>query len=92
MALAHLIVLWFVAGERVLPERPYVPPPNFGYAEGEIVDDTTGERLVVKQFTVSTKLVELDKEITNENVDEAVNLAHRDDAYLPTPETNKSDE
>ncbi len=56
VAVAHLAVLWLVAGERVLPKRPYVPPPNFGYAEGEMVDETTGERVRVRQFTVSTKL------------------------------------
>lgn len=81
VALAHGLVLLLVARERVLPSRPYVPPPNFGYVEGEVVDEETGTRVVIKQFTVSTKLADDGRAVaaaghTNEQDHEPISAKH----------------
>ena len=53
---AHALIFWLVAGARVLPNTPHVPPPNFGSRSAEITDPQTGEKMVYREFTVSTKL------------------------------------
>ncbi len=53
---AHALFFWLVANEKVLPQKPYVAPPNFGSRSAEIVDSNTGEKAIYREFTVSTKL------------------------------------
>ena len=53
---AHVVFFWLVADAKVLPQRPYFPPPNFGAREAHVVDMQTGEKLIYREFTVSTKL------------------------------------
>ena len=52
----HAAGFLVVAQLRPLPKGRYVPPPNFSMAEGVVTDDATGEKVHMRQFTVSTKL------------------------------------
>lgn len=53
---AHAVVILLLLDRRVLPERRHVPPPNFSATEAVIDGDTPGEKLRIRQFTVSTRL------------------------------------
>ena len=58
---AHLAVFMIIARVR-LDRLPPPPPPvqNFSSAEALVVDPQTGEKSVIREFRVSTKLVEPD--------------------------------
>jgi len=53
---AHLLVFAIVADWRVLPKKRHVPPPNFGAAQATYTEPETGEKVTVREFTVTTKL------------------------------------
>jgi hypothetical protein len=55
---AHLavIMLVFSIQQRMQPPPPAPRPPNFKVAEGEFVDASTGTRITVQEFTVTTRL------------------------------------
>jgi hypothetical protein len=53
---AHAALFWLVGSHSPLPKRTYVPPPNFRMKEGEFTLPGSGERVVIQEFTVSTKL------------------------------------
>lgn len=54
----HLGLFLLLADKKPLPERPYIPPPNFSVQQMPITDPNTGEKLIYREFTVSTKLPE----------------------------------
>jgi hypothetical protein len=62
----HAAGLWAFAKLRPLPVREHVPPPNFTFAEARTTDPETGEKLVVREFTVSTRLDEEAREAAPE--------------------------
>jgi len=55
---AHLAVFMIVFSvrSRQIPPPPIPPPPNFKYAQETVVNPKTGERIVNREITVSTKL------------------------------------
>jgi hypothetical protein len=55
---AHALLFWWIKDEPVLPKRTYIPPPNFIAKEGTMVDAETGEKIILREYTVSTKLEE----------------------------------
>ncbi len=54
--LIHIGVFLAFANVKPLPKKRHVPPPNFSAAEASYVDPTSGERMVVREYKVSTKL------------------------------------
>lgn len=54
----HGLAFWAFRNMKPLPQRGYIPPPNFIAKEAEIVDPETGEKTIYREFTVSTKLAE----------------------------------
>jgi len=61
VALLHGGVLLFFAKSRSLPSKPAVPRPDFIAREARWVDEETGEKLVYREFRVSTRLSEPEK-------------------------------
>ena len=59
---AHLAVFMIIARVRLdrLPPPAPPPAPNFSSSEAMLVDPDTGEKSVVREFRVSTKLAEPD--------------------------------
>lgn len=59
---AHLAVFMMIMRFRLnrLPTQPPEPVRNFSVAEAVVVDPKTGEKMVHREFRVSTKLVERD--------------------------------
>ena len=55
---AHIAVFMiiFSVRSRQLPPPPVPPPPNFKYAEQVVVNPKTGDRVVNREITVTTKL------------------------------------
>ena len=53
---AHALLFWLVADTNPLPKIPYVAPPNFVAKEATWTDQETGEKMVCREFKVSTKL------------------------------------
>lgn len=54
---AHAAVLLFLAHVRALPKAPHsIPPPNFGFHEEVSQDPATGEKTILREYRVSTKL------------------------------------
>ncbi len=53
---AHLLLFAIVAKWKVLPKKRHVPPANFGAAEATYTEPDTGNKVTVKEFTVTTKL------------------------------------
>jgi hypothetical protein len=51
----HGIVLWLVADKKVLPQRTYIPPANFGATAIEVIDPETGGKAIRREYIVSTK-------------------------------------
>ncbi len=41
---------------RMVRKHAHVPPPNFGVREITYVDETTGEKTIVREIKVSTKM------------------------------------
>jgi hypothetical protein len=58
VALLHLVGFWAFSGFRPLPKRPHVPPPNFVMAEARGTDPVTGEKVIYREYTISTRLEE----------------------------------
>lgn len=56
VALLHLGLFCLVADKKPLPKREYIAPPNFIVKEAPFTDAQSGEKLVYREFTVSTKL------------------------------------
>jgi hypothetical protein len=52
----HGSVLWLVFDQPMLPKKPRVPPPNFITKVGEVVDEASAEKVIYREFTVSTQL------------------------------------
>jgi len=61
VALLHGGVLLFFAKSRSLPSKQAVPRPEFVAKEARWVDEKTGEKLVYREFRVSTRLSEPEK-------------------------------
>lgn len=55
VVLFHLGLFYYLADEKPLPKREYMPPPNFSVQQAQLSDPQTGEKLVYKEFTVSTE-------------------------------------
>lgn len=55
---AHIALFYFLADASPLPKRTFVPPPNFRAREKEFPDPETGGKIVVQEFTVSTRFHE----------------------------------
>lgn len=56
VVLAHLGIFWLLGHKKVLPERRYIPPPNFQVRETRTLDEETGETYVYREISVSTRL------------------------------------
>lgn len=56
--LLHGAAFWALSGSRVLPPKPYIAPPSFIAKEARWVDEKTGEKMIYREFRVSTKLAE----------------------------------
>jgi hypothetical protein len=58
VVLAHAALFWLLSGTRPLPKKVIaeVPRPNFFAREARWEDKETGERYVIREFEVSTKL------------------------------------
>jgi hypothetical protein len=54
--IVHLLLFAVVANWKVLPKKKYVPAANFGAAEATYTEPDTGEKVTVKEFTVTTEL------------------------------------
>ena len=55
--LVHGAVLLLFAHMRALPKPPHtIPPPNFGFHEEVSEDPATGEKTILREYRVSTKL------------------------------------
>lgn len=54
--LVHLAVFWMISGAHTLPDKPYIPPPNFVAKEASWLDEKTGEQITYHEYRVSTKL------------------------------------
>lgn len=52
----NVAAFWFLADKRPTPKVTPVEEPNFRAREKEFVDEKTGEKIIVREFTVSTKL------------------------------------
>lgn len=59
VVLLHVLAFAWLSERQVLPDRPYLAPPNFSARERVVVDEKTGEKLVHREITVSTKLKDL---------------------------------
>lgn len=59
---AHLAVFMIIARVRLdrLPPPASPPVPNFSSSEAILLNPETGEKSVIREFRVSTKLVEPD--------------------------------
>jgi hypothetical protein len=53
---AHAIALSFIAGISLLPKVPYVIPPNFCLGWARFTDPATKQKMMYREFTVSTRL------------------------------------
>ncbi|MGB8352711.1 MAG: hypothetical protein WCD79_02390 [Chthoniobacteraceae bacterium] len=53
----HLCVFWLVCDFHILPKREVIPPPNFSAQAGSTIIPATGEKIIVHEYTVSTKLL-----------------------------------
>ena len=56
VAAGHVAFFWYISDKKPLPERAYIPPPNFVARHGAYVDPESGEKTIYREFTVSTKL------------------------------------
>lgn len=56
----HLCLFYLLADKKPLPKREYIPPPNFSVQQAQLADPQTGEKLVYKEFTVSTEFANTD--------------------------------
>ncbi len=56
VVLVHGAVFFALSGMRPLPKRAHVPRPTFVAAELATKDPDTGEAIVIREFTVSTRL------------------------------------
>jgi hypothetical protein len=56
--MAHLagFMIYFTIRSRQLPPPPVQAKPNFKYAEEVVTDSKTGNRIVNREITVTTKL------------------------------------
>jgi hypothetical protein len=56
--MAHLagFMVYFTIRSRQLPPTPMQPQPTFKYAEEVVTNPQTGDRLVNREITVTTKL------------------------------------
>ena len=63
----HLGLFWMISGKSALPNTPYIPPPNFVEKEAKFVDKQTGEKMVYKEYQVSTKLAYPDVVMEDKN-------------------------
>ncbi|MDQ3621647.1 MAG: hypothetical protein M3463_04045 [Verrucomicrobiota bacterium] len=52
----HAAGFFVVMRMQMVRKHAHVPPPNFGWREITYVDETTGEKTVVRELRVSTKL------------------------------------
>lgn len=59
VVVAHVAGFAWLSERQVLPDRPYIAPPNFSARETTVVDERTGERYVHREITVSTRLKDL---------------------------------
>ena len=53
---AHAAFFWFIADKPAPLTLRNVPPPNFRARSAEFADPETGDKMVYREFTVSTKL------------------------------------
>lgn len=58
VAAFHIALFCLLADKNPLPKREYIPPPSFIVKEAPYTDAQTGEKLVYREFIVSTKLAE----------------------------------
>jgi len=58
VAAAHVALFWFIGDSSPLPKRTRIPPPNFTTGTAAYTDPATGEKMIVQEFTVSTRLRE----------------------------------
>jgi hypothetical protein len=56
VVLLHVLGFWLISGTKPLPKANYIPPPNFSAKEASWVDEKTGERIIYREYKVSTKL------------------------------------
>lgn len=65
VAVLHAILFLIVKDDPVIPPewlKSTAPPdPTFTYGEAKYTDPDTGEKMVVREFTVPTKLAEREK-------------------------------
>ncbi|HEY5753347.1 MAG TPA: hypothetical protein VIT21_09370 [Chthoniobacterales bacterium] len=65
VAVLHGAFFLLVKDEPVIPpdwlKNTAPPDPTFTYGEAKYTDAETGERMVVKEFTIPTKLAEREK-------------------------------
>jgi hypothetical protein len=56
--LVHAALFWLLSGTKPLPKKVIaeIPRPNFFAREARWQDQETGERYVIREFEVSTKL------------------------------------
>ncbi len=53
---AHLGLFWLVADTSALPKVTPIPRPTFVAKEAKWTDEVTGEKMVYREFSVSTRL------------------------------------
>ncbi|HWL53008.1 MAG TPA: hypothetical protein VNQ90_11270 [Chthoniobacteraceae bacterium] len=53
---AHAGLFWLVAGTNSLPKVTPIPRPTFVAKEAKWTDEVTGDPMVYREFTVSTRL------------------------------------
>jgi len=52
----HAALFWLIADTNPLPKVTPIPRPQFIAREASFVDEKTGEKMIYREFQVSTKL------------------------------------
>ncbi len=83
---AHAALFWLLSGTRPLPKIPPVSRPNFFAREARWEDKETGERYIIREFEVSTKLAMPDALMERRDSDAARTIS----TVPPSPPINQT--
>jgi hypothetical protein len=56
VVVAHAVAFYFIGGWNPLPKVRYIAPPNFSLGWAKYTDPGTKEKMVYREFTVSTEV------------------------------------